>query len=80
MRENTTKAKLNNGGTVVGCFLRYAEPSLAEFVALQGWDFWSSMLSTDLWKQETWRNCAGPQISTMSRRSPGSPPTSSTSS
>lgn len=39
MRQNTTKAKLNNGETVVGCFVRYAEPSLAEFVALQGWDF-----------------------------------------
>jgi 4-hydroxy-2-oxoheptanedioate aldolase len=39
MRENTTKAKLRAGETVVGCFLRYAEPSLAEFVALQGWDF-----------------------------------------
>jgi 4-hydroxy-2-oxoheptanedioate aldolase len=39
MRENTTKAKLKAGETVVGCFLRYAEPSLAEFVALQGWDF-----------------------------------------
>jgi 2-keto-3-deoxy-L-rhamnonate aldolase RhmA len=39
MRENITKAKLKAGQTVVGCFLRYAEPSLAEFVALQGWDF-----------------------------------------
>ena len=39
MRQNTTKAKLKNGETVVGCFVRYAEPSLAEFVALQGWDF-----------------------------------------
>ena len=39
MRENTTRAKLASGETVVGCFLRYAEPSLAEFVALQGWDF-----------------------------------------
>ncbi len=39
MRENTTKAKLKAGETVVGCFLRYAEPSLAELVALQGWDF-----------------------------------------
>jgi len=39
MRENTTKAKLRAGETVVGCFLRYAEPSLAEFTALQGWDF-----------------------------------------
>ncbi len=39
MRENKTKAKLAAGETVAGCFLRYAEPSLAEFVALQGWDF-----------------------------------------
>ena len=39
MRENTTKTKLKAGETVVGCFLRYADPSLAEFVAMQGWDF-----------------------------------------
>jgi 4-hydroxy-2-oxoheptanedioate aldolase len=36
---NTTKARLKAGGTVFGCFLRYADPSLAEFVAMQGWDF-----------------------------------------
>lgn len=39
MRVNKTKAKLAAGETVVGCFLSYAEPSFAEFVALQGWDF-----------------------------------------
>jgi 4-hydroxy-2-oxoheptanedioate aldolase len=37
--KNATKAKLLAGETVIGCFVRYAEPSLAEFVALQGWDF-----------------------------------------
>ncbi len=36
---NTTKAKLAAGETVLGCFVRYAEPSLAEYIALQGWDF-----------------------------------------
>ena len=39
MRVNQTKARLAAGETVVGCFLSYAEPNLAEFVALQGWDF-----------------------------------------
>lgn len=39
MQVNKTKARLAAGDTVVGCFLSYSEPSLAEFVALQGWDF-----------------------------------------
>ena len=37
--ENTTKQKLRNGETVYGCFMRQADPTLAEFVAMQGWDF-----------------------------------------
>ncbi len=37
--ENSTKQKLRNGETVYGCFVRQAEPTLAEFVAMQGWDF-----------------------------------------
>lgn len=39
MLVNTLKKKLAAGGAVFGCFLRYAEPSFAELVALQGWDF-----------------------------------------
>lgn len=39
MLENTTKAKLANGEAVYGCFIRYREPTFAEFVAMQGWDF-----------------------------------------
>lgn len=39
MIQNTTKAKLAAGGTVLGCFVKYADPSFAEFVAMQGWDF-----------------------------------------
>ena len=39
MLTNTTKAKLAEGKPVFGCFLRYAEPSLAEYVAMLGWDF-----------------------------------------
>jgi 4-hydroxy-2-oxoheptanedioate aldolase len=39
MLVNTLKEKLAQGEAVLGCFLRYAEPSFAEFVALQGWDF-----------------------------------------
>ena len=37
--ENTTKRKLQQGEAVFGCFFRQADPTLAEFVALQGWDF-----------------------------------------
>jgi 4-hydroxy-2-oxoheptanedioate aldolase len=39
MLENTTKEKLAAGEAVFGCFFRYPNPSLAEQVALQGWDF-----------------------------------------
>ncbi len=39
MIENTTKAKLAAGETVLGCFVKYADPSFAEYVAMQGWDF-----------------------------------------
>ncbi len=39
MLVNQTKAKLERGEPVFGCFIRYAEPSLAEFAALLGWDF-----------------------------------------
>ncbi len=37
--ENTTKRKLRDGGTVYGCFMRQAEATLAEFIAMQGMDF-----------------------------------------
>jgi 4-hydroxy-2-oxoheptanedioate aldolase len=36
---NTTKMKLREGEAVYGCFYRYAEATLAEHVAMQGWDF-----------------------------------------
>jgi len=36
---NTSRKKLENGEAVYGLFFRYAEPSLAEHVAMQGWDF-----------------------------------------
>ena len=39
MLHNDVRRRLAEGGEVFGCFLRYAEPLLAEFVALQGWDF-----------------------------------------
>ncbi|MCY3564489.1 MAG: 2-dehydro-3-deoxyglucarate aldolase [Acidimicrobiia bacterium] len=39
MIRNLTKEKLLSGETVVGCFLKYAEADLAEYLALQGWDF-----------------------------------------
>jgi 4-hydroxy-2-oxoheptanedioate aldolase len=39
MLENRTKAALASGQPVFGCFVRYAEPSLAEYVAMLGWDF-----------------------------------------
>lgn len=37
--ENHTKARLNKGEMVAGCFLRYPIGTLAEFIALGGWDF-----------------------------------------
>ena len=39
MIQNATKARLIDGEAVFGCFVRYAEPALAEFTAMQGWDF-----------------------------------------
>ena len=39
MLRNATKAKLAAGEAVFGCFVRYAEPSLVEYVAMLGWDF-----------------------------------------
>lgn len=39
MLENSTKRKLQHGEAVYGCFFRYPVPTLAEFVAMQGWDF-----------------------------------------
>lgn len=39
MRVNATKQRLRAGETVYGCFVRYADPSLTELVALQGFDF-----------------------------------------
>lgn len=37
--ENSTKRKLAEGQAVYGTFFRQALPTLAEFVAMQGWDF-----------------------------------------
>lgn len=39
MLENSTKRKLQEGQAVYGCFFRYSAPSLAEHIAMQGWDF-----------------------------------------
>lgn len=39
MHTNQTKAKLKAGQTVFGCFLRYPDASLAEYMGYQGWDF-----------------------------------------
>jgi 4-hydroxy-2-oxoheptanedioate aldolase len=39
MIQNATKAKLRAGEAVLGVFDRFRDPSLAEFVAFQGWDF-----------------------------------------
>lgn len=39
MRTNTTKAKLKNGETVFGCFVRYPNASLVEVMGYQPWDF-----------------------------------------
>lgn len=37
--ENHAKHRLGAGETIVGCFLRYSNATLAEFIALGGWDF-----------------------------------------
>ena len=39
MKANTTKARLKNGQTVFGCFVRYPDPGLVQFLSYQGWDF-----------------------------------------
>ena len=39
MQTNKTKAKLKAGETVFGCFVRYPDPGLVEFLGYQGWDF-----------------------------------------
>lgn len=39
MLENETKAKLAAGGTVFGCFTRYAEGNVVELIGLSGFDF-----------------------------------------
>jgi 4-hydroxy-2-oxoheptanedioate aldolase len=36
---NKTKAKLKAGETVIGCFMRHADPGLAEVVGCMGWDY-----------------------------------------
>ena len=39
MKANTTKARLTSGQTVFGCFVRYSDPGLVQFLSYQGWDF-----------------------------------------
>jgi 4-hydroxy-2-oxoheptanedioate aldolase len=39
VRDNTTKRRLRDGGTVLGCWSRYGDPTLIEYIGYQGWDF-----------------------------------------
>ena len=39
MQKNVTKSKMLAGESVLGCFLRYRDASLAEVLGYQGWDF-----------------------------------------
>lgn len=39
MTTNKTKAKLKNGEGVLGCFMRHADPGLAEVIGYMGWDY-----------------------------------------
>lgn len=39
MRKNKTKERLQAGETVFGCFVRYPDASLIEFLGYQSWDF-----------------------------------------
>jgi hypothetical protein len=61
MLTNTTKAKLADGEAVFGCFFRYAEPSLAEYVAMLGWDF-SSRRRARMLDPRTWRACCAAEL------------------
>ena len=45
MIENRTKSKLQAGGVVVGCFMRYPVATFVELVAMHRWDFLGSMES-----------------------------------
>jgi 4-hydroxy-2-oxoheptanedioate aldolase len=36
---NKTKAKLKAGEAVIGCFMRHADPGLAEVLGYMGWDY-----------------------------------------
>ncbi len=61
MLKNTTKAKLADGKPVFGCFVRTAEPSLIEYVALLGWDFLVlRRRARDAPAETRSRTCAGP--------------------
>ena len=39
MKQNLTKRRLREEGTVLGCWSRYGDATLVEYVAFQGWDF-----------------------------------------
>jgi 4-hydroxy-2-oxoheptanedioate aldolase len=39
MRTNKTKEKLQSGGTVFGCLVRYPDAGIVELLGYQGWDF-----------------------------------------
>jgi 2-keto-3-deoxy-L-rhamnonate aldolase RhmA len=39
MRTNTAKARLKAGEAIYGCFVRYPDPGLVEFMGYQPWDF-----------------------------------------
>ena len=39
MQTNSTKAKLQAGEMVLGCFVRYPDASLIEVLGYLGWDF-----------------------------------------
>jgi 4-hydroxy-2-oxoheptanedioate aldolase len=39
LQKNRTKSKLKSGETVLGCFIRYPDPTLVEVLGYQPWDF-----------------------------------------
>jgi len=39
MKENLTKRRLKEGGTVLGCWSRYGDATLVEYIGYQDWDF-----------------------------------------
>lgn len=78
MIENIAKRKLDEGGTVLGCFVRSPDATFAEYVATSGWDFLvfdeehGSVAGSDV--ANLARACEGRGVTPVVRVSSGHPP------